>query len=146
MGHTKEPWVNINNIIESHTNGKMDEEYIEYLEDFSEQDARRIVACVNACQGIDTENLEMIGRMFAEKKLASTPLNIIDKVESENKRMREALEPSAETKAAYIGEFSIPVHLTDDDGCGIVFQANIPWTTIKEIMAAIKARAALGKE
>ncbi len=45
---------------------------------------------------------------------------------------REALTPSGETKATYMGEFHI-------------IQGNrripVPWTTIKEIMHAIKRRA-----
>ena len=49
-------------------------------------------------------------------------------------RMREALEPSGDTKAAYLGEFSF------HDG---LKKRVVPWTTIKEIMAAIRARAAL---
>jgi hypothetical protein len=92
MEHTPEPWVNINNTIESHANGKMDKEYVGYLEDFSKSDGRRVVACVNACKLMDIETLEMIGRMIADKKLTSTPMHIIDKVEAENKRMRDALE------------------------------------------------------
>lgn len=55
-------------------------------------------------------------------------------------RLREALTPSADTKAAYIGEFSWTE--TSDDHRGHVTRT-VPWTTIKEIMAAIAARAAL---
>ena len=64
-----------------------------------------------------------------------------------NKRMREALTPSEGTKATYIGEFSFPIKLTDEDGTEILHHVTVPWTTIKEIMAAIKSYAALdGKE
>lgn len=48
--------------------------------------------------------------------------------------LEEALTPSAETKAAYIGEFSFPVEGYSDP-------VAVPWTTTKEIMADIKARA-----
>ena len=54
---------------------------------------------------------------------------------AEIKRLREALTPGAETKAAYMGEFQFRL-----DDCPTV---NVPWTTIKQIMAAIRARAAL---
>jgi hypothetical protein len=54
-------------------------------------------------------------------------------------RYRKALTPSAETKAEYIGEFSFRVPLGED---GYIEPA-VPWTTIKEIMAAIRARAEL---
>jgi hypothetical protein len=105
MGHTKEPWrvgrcsVSMGTIVSDspvpEVNGSGAIEYYGghlIAESITRDNARRIVACVNACEGIDTENLEMIGRMFADKKLASTPLHIIDKVESENKRLRDLLE------------------------------------------------------
>ncbi len=57
--------------------------------------------------------------------------------------LEAALRPSAETKAAYIGEFSHRVTSISDDGEEQYFDATVPWTTIKEIMAAIRARAAL---
>lgn len=47
-------------------------------------------------------------------------------------RLRDALTPSAETKAAYMGEFRFQF----DE-----FTPNVPWTTIKEIMAAILRQA-----
>lgn len=58
----------------------------------------------------------------------------------------EALTPSAETKAAYIGEFKLVIDDYDESGNETHRWADVPWTTIKEIMAAIKARAALTGE
>lgn len=58
----------------------------------------------------------------------------------ENGRLKRALEPSAETKAAYMGEFSVPWPETDEDGSEYIRRINVPWTTIKEIMAAISRR------
>lgn len=62
-------------------------------------------------------------------------------------RLREALTPSASTKAAYIGEFSFMVDDLGVDEDGDTFECQreitVPWTTVKEIMAAISARAAL---
>lgn len=52
--------------------------------------------------------------------------------------LEEALTASAETKYAYIGEFEFKCH------CGNPI--NVPWTTIKEIMAMIRARAALKEQ
>lgn len=49
--------------------------------------------------------------------------------------LREVLTPSAETKAVYMGEFV----WTDKNG----IEHMVPWTTIKEIMAAIRERATL---
>jgi len=55
-------------------------------------------------------------------------------------RAVEALTPSAETKAAYSGEFRFPVIDHDEDGNELTGHMIVPWTTIKEIMAAIRAR------
>jgi len=62
------------------------------------------------------------------------------------KEMREALTPSAETKAAYMGEFEFAFEFQDEDGYDHTANICVPWTTIKEIMAAIRARAALKEE
>lgn len=54
----------------------------------------------------------------------------------------EALTPSAETKAAYSGEFSFSLNMgVDDDGADLAIRVTVPWTTTKEIMAANLARA-----
>lgn len=61
--------------------------------------------------------------------------------------MRGALTPSADTKADYIGEFSFDYCTGfDADGNEVVSRISVPWTTIKEIMAAIRARAAITTE
>lgn len=64
-----------------------------------------------------------------------------EKVETEFAQARKALTPSAETKAAYMGEFSISFPDWDHNGDEITRRINVPWVTIKEIMAAISARA-----
>lgn len=53
----------------------------------------------------------------------------------------EALTPSAETKAAYMGEFSFSIPALDENGEEASQKVTVPWTTIKEIMAAISLRA-----
>ena len=68
-------------------------------------------------------------------------------LEAERKALREALTPSADTKAAYMGEFSIDVHLRnlrtrEEDHRSI----EVPWTTVKEIMRAIIDRAGVYDE
>jgi hypothetical protein len=62
-------------------------------------------------------------------------------LESSQSELLEALTPSAETKAAYIGEFSFPVELHHPRLGTEVRRIDVPWTTIKEIMSAIRARA-----
>jgi hypothetical protein len=58
-------------------------------------------------------------------------------------RVLEALTPSEETKAAYWGEFSWTEWLPDKDGIEQGYERVVPWTTIKEIMRAIRERADL---
>lgn len=75
----------------------------------------------------------------------------IEAIEAENARLKEALTPSGDTKAYYSGEFTIAVerdvnedYEPEDDGKVDPYQhIMVPWTTIKQIMAAIRARAAL---
>lgn len=65
----------------------------------------------------------------------------------EVERLRNALTPSAETKAAYIGEFSVPLTDIDENGEEYTRRINVPWTTIKEVMSVIrKATMQEGRE
>ena len=70
----------------------------------------------------------------------------------ERDAMREALTPSGDTKAAYHGEFSWTETETGYTEDGEEYEDQIkravPWTTVKEIMAAIsdRARQALNRE
>lgn len=74
----------------------------------------------------------------AERRLAT--------VEAENTKLRKALAPSAETKAAYMGEFSFEIEEFDEDCELRTRKVEVPWTTIKEIMAAISRQALAGKD
>jgi hypothetical protein len=59
-------------------------------------------------------------------------------------RLREALTPSAATKAAYHGEFTFDVcEGVSDAGIELYRKVYVPWETVKQIMSAISARAAL---
>ncbi|MDE3023416.1 MAG: hypothetical protein KGI54_16470 [Pseudomonadota bacterium] len=72
-----------------------------------------------------------------------------DALRAENERLREALTPSWETKDAYSGEFKMPFTISAYDEEGEFFEETqrhiIPWASIKKIMAAIKACAALAQ-
>lgn len=58
--------------------------------------------------------------------------------------LEEALTPSGSTKAAYSGEFHVPICKgTDLEGEEYTEYAPIPWTVIKDIMKAFAARAKL---
>ena len=63
--------------------------------------------------------------------------------EAERQRdaLLEAVTPSASTKAAYMGEFSMKIAEVDEHGEEYMRNLNVPWTTIKAIMEAIAARA-----
>lgn len=68
------------------------------------------------------------------------------KPQQSDEGLREALTPSAETKAAYSGEFHFNTVSVDDNGDDLVVERTVPWTTVKEIMAAILNRAALSRQ
>ena len=57
----------------------------------------------------------------------------------------EALTPSGDTKAEYMGEFCFSQTMIGEDGDEVTVKTYVPWTTIKEIMAAILARATLAE-
>ena len=52
--------------------------------------------------------------------------------------LRAAINPSAETKAVYIGEFHFDIEVVDEDGQEVTQKVTVPWTTTKEIMKEIK--------
>lgn len=64
---------------------------------------------------------------------------------AEIERLREALEPSGETKCAYMSEFSFTREVFDEDGDEVTEELVVPWSTVKDIMAAISELAAQGE-
>lgn len=75
--------------------------------------------------------------------LAKIDFELAQELIAENQALREALKPSGDTKAAYIGEFKFGIDMCDEDGEEYSQSVTVPWTTVKEIMAVIQARAAL---
>lgn len=76
-------------------------------------------------------------------------LNAADTIATQAARIAEleaALTPSGETKMAYMGEFDFSIVDYDEDGIECHREIVVPWTAIKEIMSAIRARAALKDE
>ncbi len=69
--------------------------------------------------------------------------DLIREQKAEIERLKAALTPSAETKVAYGGEFSFSLCVGEEDGEEMFERITVPWTTVKEIMAAILARAEL---
>lgn len=65
-----------------------------------------------------------------------------DQALAREEHLREALTPSPNTKATYMGEFRMGVRLRDpNSGEEDQRSVDVPWTTIKEIMAAIRGYA-----
>lgn len=62
-------------------------------------------------------------------------------------KVLDALTPSARTKALHLGEYKFDVEVNDDtapeDGYVRTETMTVPWTTVKEIMAAIRKDAGL---
>lgn len=78
----------------------------------------------------------------ATENLMSEAADVIADMRRQIGALQEALTPSGGTKGEYIGEFNVPYPIQDEDGEERTLRINVPWTTIKEIMAAIRARAA----
>lgn len=85
---------------------------------------------------------DIVERLRKAAKFGGQYAEAADEIE----RLRAALTPSVDTKAAYMGEFQFKLPDWDEDGNEVMRNVNVPWTTIKEIMAAIKARAALEED
>ena len=62
-------------------------------------------------------------------------------LEKELAAIKEALTPSGATKCSYHGEFSFESIYFDEEGNELIENTVVPWTTIKEIMKAIRDRA-----
>ena len=123
------------------TNGEVKEYY-------TEQIAGEWVACDGNSASANLD-LVMWLRNHVPQILTAlrTPTDATER-SSENARLREALTPSGHTKAAYHGEFDFNITDTVFDPDAEEFievqrKIYVPWTTVKEIMAAILARAVL---
>jgi hypothetical protein len=86
-------------------------------------------------------------RMQGEAQVASLLVEL-SRLRAEKAKLVEALTPSGATKAAYHGEFSFSEtsQFWDDvteEWATHTKNTLVPWTTIKEIMVAIRARAAI---
>ena len=98
------------------------------------QRAEQAEAEVKRLEGVEQELVRMREVRDDEAQRASD-------FEAEVLRLREALMPSGQTKAAYMCEFSVPLPDLDEYGIAVMRHINVPWVTIKQIMATIAARA-----
>jgi hypothetical protein len=88
----------------------------------NDDDAAGIVALVNAAEPM---------------------LDELEALRAEVARLREALEPSGSTKAAYHGEFVFDLFRgISNAGIDQYEKVYVPWGTVKQIMKTIAARAA----
>jgi hypothetical protein len=81
-----------------------------------------------------------------EQTIEGKALARIEALEQRVSELEEALTPSAKTKAAYSCEFEFSVGIAHPRLGSEWRSVMVPWTTIKEIMAAIRAHAALNRE
>jgi len=61
--------------------------------------------------------------------------------EAKLEKWEEATTPSADTKKAYMGEFTFSIDLYLPGGDSDLMQVTVPWKVIKDIMREISARA-----
>lgn len=89
----------------------------------------------------------MITEAFArfEREIRTTDAARIAELTAERDALLDALTPSDDTKAAYMGDFSIDLTRVDECGDEYFERVFVPWSTIKEIMAAVKQRATLNR-
>jgi hypothetical protein len=119
-----------------------DHEIIEYCRG----DAARWAECFHRTfPNCPVDQGTMLG-WFANAMMAAVDALPRTPQQEEVERLQEALTPSLGTKAAYMGEFQFGFPDWDEDGNEVTRNINIPWTAIKEIMAAIRARAALKED
>ncbi|MBO9194300.1 hypothetical protein J5277_09300 [Rhizobium sp. 16-449-1b] len=120
--------------------GQWDDEYI-------------LAECVDVRDAYDPKELEHYALPFDKApeftKTSFHDLNEahlrgkITELQAANDNLREALTPSGSTKAAYHGEFKFSQTAVDEDGDEYSYSVYVPWTTVKEIMAAIAKRAGI---
>jgi hypothetical protein len=80
-----------------------------------------------------------------DRKALERAADKLERLAAEVLRLTSNLTPSGETKADYIGEFSFTIdEVSGDVGAEVARKVDVPWTVIKEIMAVILARKALG--
>ena len=78
----------------------------------------------------------------SERDANSVLTDELEKAEARVRALEEAVTPSAEPKAAYMGEFEFTIRETTAVDVEWTRYVPVPWTTIKEIMKAIRDRAA----
>ena len=121
-------------------------EYVRPFKDRAEAGESLIAECAEYLKADETPRQRMDrdhANVLSLMEMLANDRTRRDTSEAEVKRLREAVTPSGDTKAAYMGEFSFPMTVTDEDGNEGTVRVPVPWDTIKEIMGAIRTRALL---
>lgn len=92
--------------------------------------------------------LELTADNFhTEAKVITDAANEIAALRAKRDRLIAALTPSADTKAAYMGEVrdDVTVWIEDDEGDMVEYtdRRHVSWTAIKEVMALIRKEGGL---
>jgi hypothetical protein len=116
---------------------------VQRLGDKSDAEMLRVKACEHIALG--EGDWERLRNECPSTAAVAALRDAYTNMRGERERLREALTPSAETKAAYIGEFKMRLHRRDECGDEYHEDVTLSWTVIKEIMTAISNRAALSQ-
>ena len=93
---------------------------------------------------VPNEPSQSEGAVDTAIRIIATLTTALTEAEAKLAMAREALSPSGSTKAAYMGEFYWIEDFEYEGECA-GRKVYVPWTTIKEIMAAIRLRACLAE-
>lgn len=85
--------------------------------------------------------IEALRRELAQARAENVRLIAVPKAGPSILDFINALTPSNETKRYLIGEFRFEITVTDEDGDEVQQGVEVPWPTIKDVMAAIFAYA-----
>jgi hypothetical protein len=116
---------------------------VQRLGDKSDAEMLRVKACEHIALG--EGDWEWLRNECPSTAAVAALRDAYTNMRGERERLREALTPSAETKAAYIGEFKMRLHRRDECGDEYHEDVTLSWTVIKEIMTAISNRAVLSQ-
>lgn len=105
---------------------------------------RELIEEVRRLNGVCAEQRDSLRAAIASRDTAVNAwVERCTKAETLVDRLTQALTPSSITKAALLGEFQFSAERFDGQGESYAVTVTVPWTTTKEIMAAIRKLAGL---
>ena len=124
MSHTPEPWEVTDSRYIRQSNGPRHVVARATKMDGMEANARRIVACINACEGMDTESLESIAGRIAAKSVLQMHANYVG-----NKAKFASLE---EQRDKLLAALVYVIRISDRD--------HDAWNHAKALIAEVKGQ------